>query len=86
MEYRIDGSVMLTREAAHCELRRALDLPEYYGNNLDALWDMLTALSGSVALEHVPDMLNALGAYGCRLLQTMYEAAGKNGRLQFYCI
>ena len=26
----------------HNEIREKLELPEWYGNNLDALWDMLT--------------------------------------------
>ena len=26
----------------HNEIRKKLELPEWYGNNLDALWDMLT--------------------------------------------
>ena len=26
----------------HKEIREKLDLPEWYGNNLSALWDMLT--------------------------------------------
>ena len=26
----------------HKEIREKLNLPEWYGNNLDALWDMLT--------------------------------------------
>lgn len=28
--------------AVHARLARALDLPEFYGANLDALWDVLT--------------------------------------------
>ena len=26
----------------HNEIKEKLELPEWYGNNLDALWDMLT--------------------------------------------
>ncbi len=26
----------------HSEIKEKLELPEWYGNNLDALWDMLT--------------------------------------------
>lgn len=33
---------MITRSKLHEELKNKLELPDYYGNNLDALWDMLT--------------------------------------------
>lgn len=38
----LDASRMNTKEAAHEYLRQQLDLPQYYGNNLDALYDCLT--------------------------------------------
>ena len=34
----------------HAELRRALDLPDWTGANLDALWDVLTDLTEPTAL------------------------------------
>lgn len=83
MEIRIDGAAMRTREAAHAEIARAMDFPAYYGRNLDALWDLLTTASARVRLTSAPDMLNALGSYGCRLLKTFYEAAEENPRLDF---
>jgi len=83
MEYRIDGTKMLTRQAAHDELARALRLPDYYGRNLDALWDMLTSMSGEAVMTDASVMLNALGSYGERLLGTFFEAAEKNPGLVF---
>ncbi|MCL2320890.1 MAG: PatB family C-S lyase [Oscillospiraceae bacterium] len=38
----LDGKLMTTKAKLHKEMKNKLDLPEYYGNNLDALWDMLT--------------------------------------------
>ena len=74
----IDGTCMTSRAAAHDELVRALELPEYYGRNLDALWDLATTLKAEAVLLHADAMLNAMGAYGERLLQTLTEAADKN--------
>ena len=79
----IDGRRMTTRADAHAELARALDFPDWYGGNLDALWDLTTGMDADARLIHAPALLNALGAYGCRLLQTLYEAAAENGRFSF---
>ena len=79
----VNGASMTTRAAAHAELARALQFPEYYGANLDALWDMLTTTSGTAVMTNVSGMLNALGGYGCRLLKTFYDAAEENGRFEF---
>jgi len=38
----IDGTAFENRETFHKLLKLNMDLPQYYGNNLDALWDCLT--------------------------------------------
>ena len=83
-EYIIDGRDMNSRSAAHSELQRALELPEHYGRNLDALWDCVTGMHAHVILAHPAEMLNALGVYGCKLLQTMFEAADANENFSFH--
>ncbi|MBQ8972802.1 MAG: barstar family protein [Clostridia bacterium] len=83
MKSLIDGRNMQTREDAHAELKRALALPEYYGANLDALWDLATTMRADAELTHATDMLNALKGYGCKLLTTLYEAADENPEFQF---
>ena len=76
----IDGQKMLTREAAFRTLKRELALPERCGNNLDALWDVLTELGQPIQLNfaHSEDMVEALAPYGIKLLQTLIEASIKN--------
>ena len=83
MEYRINGAGMVNPRAAHEVIAAAMDFPDYYGKNLDALWDMLTTTEGSVIIDNVSVMLNALGGYGCKLLRVFYEAAEENKRLSF---
>ena len=78
MTHYIYGRRMTDREAAHAELARALELPDYYGNNLDALWDCVTTTDLDAALVEVEPMLIALGEYGCKLLSTLYEASEEN--------
>ncbi|MCF0120273.1 MAG: barstar family protein [Oscillospiraceae bacterium] len=41
MEYVLDGSQMRTREEAHTHIAQRLRFPDYYGRNLDALYDCL---------------------------------------------
>ena len=38
----LDGKYLLEKENAHVYLQEKLNLPEYYGRNLDALYDCLT--------------------------------------------
>lgn len=43
MEYRIDCAEIVTRPQLHRALAQTLKFPEWYGHNLDALHDLLTA-------------------------------------------
>lgn len=79
----INGARMTDRAAAHAELARALKLPPHYGANLDALWDEISCMRGDVTLVHPAVLLNSLGVYGCKLLQTLYEAAAENPGFHF---
>ncbi|MGN0183485.1 MAG: barstar family protein [Aristaeellaceae bacterium] len=79
----INGANMRDRAAAHAELAHTLMLPPHYGANLDALWDEVSCMRADVTLVHPAAMLNALGIYGCKLLQTLYEAADENPDFHF---
>ena len=37
----IDAQDMPNKDSLHLVLKEALNLPDYYGRNLDALWDGL---------------------------------------------
>ena len=39
----INGSLIKSEKDFHIQMKLLLSLPEYYGENLDALWDCLTA-------------------------------------------
>ena len=75
----LDGAKMTDRAAAHEYMAEMMAFPEWYGNNLDALWDLLSEGSGrEIEFVNSAAMLNSLGSYGCRLLQCFFDAAAED--------
>lgn len=76
----LDGRQMTDPEATHHYLAKMLDFPDYYGKNLDALYDCLTDIDSHTALvlEHTGAMRAALGDYAPKLLATLQDAAERN--------
>ena len=83
-KYILNGEHMTTREDAHDEIKREMQFPEYYGKNLNALWDLISCDEADVELRNPVPMLNGLGAYGCKLLQTFFEAVQENPDFRFH--
>ena len=78
----IDGRRMTDREAAHLYLKKTLQLPEYYGKNLDALYDCLCEMSGvQLIVTYVPEMKNNLRRYADNILNVFEAAAEKNKKI-----
>ena len=74
----IDGSIGM--DAIHELLERELSFPEYYGKNLDALYDCLTEVQEDVELEVIN--LEYLGRKGHVLQQTILDASLRNPRVK----
>ena len=51
MTFTIDLSKVKTREELHDLLQEELPLPEYYGRNLDALYDVLTSVCEPMEIQ-----------------------------------
>lgn len=79
----LDGRNMLTRPEAHDELKRVLELPEYYGRNLDALYDLASTMEDEVALINAAPMKEALGMYGEKLITVLIDAQNANPGFRF---
>lgn len=65
MEYRIDCADITDRKEFHRLLAHTLAFPEWYGNNLDALYDCLTDLfvPTHLILENWDPMSPVLGPF-----------------------
>lgn len=74
--YVLDGSQMTDRETTHAYLKEVLDLPDYYGNNLDALYDCLTEPrpDSTLILRSAERVREQLGNYGEKLIATLRDA------------
>ena len=83
MELRLDSRMLDDKEALHKEIARQLQLPLYYGENLDALWDILTAWGNplQIIVENCGQSLGQVGSYGEMVMQLFQEAEEENNRL-----
>ena len=80
----LDVNKMTSLVSLHSYLHKALELPEYYGMNLDALHDCLTELATPTEII-IPAKVTEekyLGWYGKQLLAVLQDAAEENEALQ----
>lgn len=72
MEIILDADKMQDKEGAQKYLKEMLDFPEYYGGNLDALYDCLTDCGEKlniIILNHMN-----MNAYGMKILKILQHA------------
>lgn len=76
----IDGRSCRDKQALHQQLKDQLVFPDYYGKNLDALYDMLSTAQEEVEIRFLnrDELHGNLGSYADALLATLQEAAANN--------
>jgi len=81
----LDGYKMDNKENLHLYLKQSFDLSDYYGENLDALWDELSSLNEDmeIILINANYMLNKLGEYGNMLLELFRDLAFEQENINF---
>jgi ribonuclease inhibitor len=72
----------------HNEIRGKLELPEWYGNNLDALWDMLTGFIETpieITVIYKPENKAAenLKENVLKVIETFKEASEEDKEIKF---
>jgi len=80
----LNGKRMITREVTHAYLKRKFSFPDYYGRNLDALWDLLstTAKETEIVLVNAHFIPEKLGKYGVSLLKVFEELNEESRRVK----
>ena len=76
----LDCNQISTKAGLHLQLTELLDLPEYYGNNLDALADCLSEIHQDtcLVLEQPEALTEALGDYAERFFRLLEHCASEN--------
>lgn len=76
----LDGSILKSKEELHNTIFYQLALPDYYGRNLDALWDVLSTWSAPLRIEvtHTELLKMHLADYADALLELLRDAAAEN--------
>ncbi len=75
----LDGADVMGREDLHRKLAEGLGFPEWYGGNLDALYDCLTDLEETtLRIVGKRDLEVTLGDYVNRIIRVMRDAAEEN--------
>ena len=79
----LNAKRMTTRELAHALIKERLRLPDWYGNNLDALNDCLGEIGEPtrIIVRYTPALEEALGDYGVRIIRVLEQAAKENKNL-----
>lgn len=85
-EIALDGLELQSIEEVHDRFGQALDLPEWYGRNLDALFDCLTEINRpvTVRLFHKEALKERLGRRGRALIRLLRRAAEENPHLTLF--
>ena len=79
----LKGSLITSKDALHDCLANGLQLPSYYGRNLDALFDLLTERGEEteIVVTEWEALSLQLGHYAAALMDTLYDAAKENPKL-----
>lgn len=79
MKVVLNAQCMENRKEAHAYLKEKLNFPDYYGNNLDALYDCLTDLTDT---EVVFENVDIVEGYFEKVYRVFLKAGEENDGLE----
>jgi ribonuclease inhibitor len=76
----LDGSQITDRKLLHQTLAASLDFPDWYGNNLDALYDCLTDIreETKIMIQNSANLETNLGRYANSLYRVLNNVSKDN--------
>ena len=80
----IDCRGFVPRSDLHKAFAEALSFPDWYGNNLDALYDQLTSMGAEtvIRLENWTEAEGTMGRYAICARRAMEDAVKENPKLE----
>ena len=77
---KINCELMKTKLQLHEYIAKELEFPDYYGKNLDALYDILTERSKEtlIEFENFNSLRDTFGPYADAFLDTVMDASEEN--------
>lgn len=84
----LNGTKMTKKKETHEYIKKKLEFPDYYGENLDSLWDILTTISEPLVIVLLNSELiySNLEEYGRSLVSVFAEAMGENPNIELRII
>lgn len=87
--YVLDGNKMKSKDEIHPYLKQRFNFPDYYGHNLDGLYDLLSTFNDedavlNIVVIQVGQLLAAQPEYGNQLLQTLLDSASVNYKVKVF--
>ena len=81
----LDCKKMNTKEKAHEYIMKKMNFPDYYGKNLDALYDILSTYDKEVYIKFInfESLFKKLGDYAVSLIEVFREAEEENTKIKF---
>ena len=76
----INFETFADKEEAHNYLAEQLEFPDYYGKNLDALYECLTEISSPTAVH----LVNTTDEYAEQIAAVFADAEEENGNLAVF--
>lgn len=75
MELVLDGKLITNKQDLFISLKIQINSSEFYGNNLDALWDVLSSIKETINIKmlNFQDLRANLGAYTDSLIQLFVD-------------
>ncbi len=79
----LDGKQMINKKATHQHIKTKLKMPEYYGENLDALWDIMSTYDQAIEICFINtnNVIGKMGDYGKLILQIFQDIEKENDKI-----